>query len=88
MKFKIDVCGTAVIVDHRQLQKLTALLEEAERFEDKYVGSRPGHTGSQYIKLIRPYQPSENLRPYCLSDSEYEALKLVTKLEDENNGNR
>lgn len=88
MKFKIDVCGTTVLVTDRQLNKLLQILEETERIEDKYVGSRTGHTGSQYVKLIRPYQPSENLRPYCMTDSEYEAMKLVTKLEDENNGNR
>jgi hypothetical protein len=86
MKFKIDIAGTSVFLSPEQLGQLVIMLGDATRIEEKYVGTGKGPNGASYIKLIRSYQPSEHFRPYCVTDDEYAAMELVTKLEDEKNG--
>lgn len=83
MKFKVEICGTSVLLDYKQLNALTKVLEGTERIEEKYVGSSKGPGGSNYLKIIRPYQPMDNFRFNGMTDEEYGALQLVTKLEDE-----
>jgi hypothetical protein len=83
MKFKLDICGTTVLLDYKQLNALAKALEGAERIEDKYVGSSKGPNGASYLKLVRPYQPMDNFKFNGMTDDEYGALQLVTKLEDE-----
>jgi len=83
MKFKIELCGTTLLLDYKQLNALTKLLEDVERIEEKYVGSNKGPNGASYLKLIRTYQPMDHFRFTGMTDEEYGALQLVTKLEDE-----
>jgi len=83
MKFKLEIGGTTVLLDYKQLNALVKLLEGVERIEEKYVGSSKGPNGTSYLKLIRPYQPMDNFRFNGMTDEEYGALQLVTKLEDE-----
>lgn len=83
MKFKVDIGGTTMILTDKQLAAMTRVIDSAERIEDKYIGNNKGTGGGNYLKLVRPMAPSETLRVYVMSDSEYEAMKLVTKLEDE-----
>jgi len=83
MKFKIEICGTSVLLDYNQLNTVLNALEGAERIEEKYIGSNQGTNGTNYLKLIRPYQPMDHFRLNGMTDEEYGALQLVTKLEDE-----
>lgn len=83
MRFKVDISGTTVILTDKQLAAVVRVVDGAERIEDKYVGSNKGTAGGNYLKLIRSMAPSEAFRVNVMSDSEYEAMKLVTKLEDE-----
>lgn len=83
MKFKLEICGTIVLLNYKQLNALTKVLEGTERIEEKYVGSNKGPNGTSYLKIIRPYQPMDNFKLNGMTDEEYGALQLVTKLEDE-----
>lgn len=83
MRFKVDIGGTTMILTDKQMAAVVRALDAAERIEDKYIGSNKGTGGGNYLKLIRSMAPSEALRVNVMSDSEYEAMKLVTKLEDE-----
>ena len=85
MKFKLEIGGTSAILTAEQLETIINTLASAERFEEKWLGNNKGPNGSHYIKLIRPCQPSEHLRISCMSDDEYVAQLLITKLEDEKN---
>jgi hypothetical protein len=88
MKFKVEIGGTSVLLDYKQLNAVMKALDGAERIEEKYVGSSQGTNNTNYLKLIRSYQPMDNFRFNGVSDDEYNALKLVTKLEDEKSANR
>lgn len=83
MRFKVDIGGTTVLLTDKQVAALTRIVDGAERIEEKYVGSNKGSGGTNYLKLVRSFAPSENLRVNIMSDTEYEAMRLVTKLEDE-----
>jgi len=86
MKFKVEISGTNVILSYEQLDLLAQALSGSERVEEKWVGDRSGPNKSNYVRLIRPYLPGDLLRAQCVTDDEYGALSLVTKLEDEKNG--
>jgi len=83
MKFKVDICGTSVLLDYKQLSAFIKAIDGAECVEDKYVGNSQGHNGTNYVRLIRPLSLMDTFRFYAMSDDEYGALQLVTKLENE-----
>lgn len=83
MRFTIDIGGTTMLLTDKQVNALVKVLDGVDRIEAKYVGSNLGPGKTNYLKLIRPLVPSETVRVNIMSDTEYEALKLVTKLEDE-----
>lgn len=82
MKFRVDIGGTSMLLTDKQLGAIVKAIDGAERIEEKYIGSKPSG-GGNYLKLVRPMAPSETFRVNVMSESEYEAMKLVTKLEDE-----
>lgn len=83
MRFQVDVCGTTLLFTEKQLAALVRAIDNVERIEDKYIGNGQGTNGSNYIKLLRPVTPSATLRVNVMSGDEYEAMKLVTKIQDE-----
>lgn len=83
MRFKVDMGGTTMLLTDKQLAAVVRAIDGAERIEDKYVGSDRGTGRGNYLKLIRSMAPSESFRVNVMSATEYEAMKLVTKLEDE-----
>lgn len=83
MRFIIDIGGTRAILDGKQLNKLVDLLQTAKRIDQKWVGDGKGHGGTNYLHLLRPFDPANNMTLKVMPDDELGALELVTKLEDE-----
>lgn len=82
MRFKVELGGNSLLLTDKQMAALVKTIDGAERIEEKYIGSKPSG-GGNYLKLIRSFTSSEYMRVNVMSESEYEAMKLVTKLEDE-----
>ena len=85
MKFVLDMYGTKVLLTHEQLEILATALDGAEMLKDIDVGRENGDHGyaNQYIHGITNYKLSDQLGLKIMSTEEYEALKFVTKQQQE-----
>jgi len=85
MKFTFTVCGTTILATAEQLEALTRILENCEALHDHSVGKDLGTHGynMSYIHHLRDYNVSESLSIKVMSNDQYEATKLVTKLNKE-----
>jgi hypothetical protein len=85
MKFTLVIGGTTILATAEQLEAMTRILEHCEALHDHSVGKDLGTHGynMSYIHHIRPYNISESLSVKVMSQEQYEATKLVTKLHKE-----
>lgn len=85
MKFTFTVCGTTVLMTAEQLEAMSRILENCEALHDHSVGKDLGTHGynMSYIHHIRPYSVNESLSVKIMTDEQYEATKLITKLNKE-----
>lgn len=84
MKFTIEFNNTRILLTADQVETLTNLLEATEQITNKYISSS-GATKSHYLKLVEPYSILETLKFGAISNEEYDAMVLVTKLQAESN---
>ena len=83
MKFKINIANKEVLLTAEQLDNIIGTLHGIDMLNNEYVGSGKGDNGTGYAKLIRQLDTSDiNISP--LADDFIEALRLKTKLHDEN----
>jgi hypothetical protein len=84
MRFVVDVSDNKVLLTYDQLEKLSALLCEAESMQDKWVGPNKGTTGSgnAYLTTIQAFNPIEQLDLKPVSDEQVEAIKFVQKQQE------
>ena len=83
MKFKINIANKDVLLTAEQLDNIIGTLHGCDILNNEYVGGNKGDNGSSYAKMIRQLDTSEiNISP--LADDFIEALRLKTKLHDEN----
>ena len=85
MKFVVSIEGTTCILNHKQLETLTKMLENCEMLEDKHMGNNLGTHGYNmaYIHNIKDFSLNDNFKIKVYTDEAYDAVKLVTKLNKE-----
>jgi len=85
MRFLVSIEGSSCIVNGKQLETITKVLENCELVEDKHMGTNLGTHGYNmaYIHEIKPYNLLDNFKVKVYSDDTYDAIKLVTKLNKE-----
>ena len=85
MKFTFTVCGTTVLMTAEQLEAISLILEYCDALHDHSVGKDLGTHGynMSYIHHIKPYNVTDSLSVKIMSDEQYEATKLITKLNKE-----
>lgn len=86
MRFMIELYGgTKVLLTHDQLEILTTALDGAEMLKDIDVGKDNGDHGyaKQYVYGIGAWRTIENLSVRLMSSEEYEAMKFVTKQQEQ-----
>ena len=84
MKFIVELNNTKILMTADQIGTLTNLLWGAEQITRKYIPST-ATTVSTYINLIDTFTITETLRFGAMADEEYDAMVLVTKLQNESN---
>lgn len=82
MKLILDINNTKVLLDTEQVRQIADILHGCEFLEQKYV-SASGTTKSHYIDLIKPTVTRDLLKLSIMSQIEYDALVLITKLQGE-----
>ena len=82
MRFTLTVGGTKIVMTADQLEAMTRILEDCDCMYDKSVEKGQGTHGynMSYIHHIKPYNINESLEVKLMSEDSYEATKLVTKL--------
>jgi hypothetical protein len=85
MKFIVGIAGNKVVLTAEQLEAMTRILEGCDEVYDKSVGKDAGTHGynNSYIHHIKPYSIGESLDVKIMTHEQYEATKLVTKLNKE-----
>ena len=82
MRFLLNVNGKDLVLTDRQLYDVMGLLDKCEELKQVYKGDGKGTrgTGNQYADEILPLDPRGAFDVKPLSDTYYDALKLVAKL--------
>ena len=82
MRFLLSVDGKDMVLDERQLHGVMFILDNCEELKQVYKGDGKGTrgTGNQYADEILPLDPRGAFDVKPLSDTYYDALKLVAKL--------
>ena len=82
MKLILDINNTKVLLDTEQIRQIADILYGCELIEQKYVPSS-GTTKSSYLDLIKPAVLRDILKLSIMTQIEYDALVLITKLQGE-----
>ena len=84
MRFKVEISDRTVLLTYEQLEKLSALLCHTESMQTKWIGNGKGTTGSgnNYLPIIHPFNPLEQLTINVVSDEQVEAIKFVQKQQE------
>ena len=82
MRFLLNVNGKDLVLTDRQLHDVMGLLDKCEEMKQVYKGDGKGTrgTGNQYADEITPLDPRGAFDVKPLSDTYYDTLKLVAKL--------
>lgn len=83
MKLILDIANQKLLLTPEQAAAIIETLHGCEYIQSKYVPGS-GATKSSYIKLIVPVDIGESIKMGALGETEYNAMKLVTKLQGEN----
>lgn len=86
MRFTLGINGHKVVLTADQLEAMSRILEDCDEVYDKSVGKDEGTHGynNSYIHHIKPFNVGESLEVKIMTNDQYEATKLVTKLNKEN----
>jgi hypothetical protein len=87
LKFEVHIGGVAVLMTAEQLDKMLALINECERFDEKFVGNNkgtPGTSSNAYLKQVLPVHIHEvSLKAH--NADVVDALRFATKVHNESN---
>ena len=77
--------GEEVLLTAEQMTTMIDILRSSVRLVNEYVGSPNGDEGGSYARLLRPaVSPDSWLECRAVPDDYIEAMRLKTKLRDEN----
>lgn len=79
MKLIVRINDANVVLTPEQVNALAEMLETAQIFENKYMGSGLGTNGTNYMDVLAPLKLQDVLRPGVMTDTHYEALTFITK---------
>jgi hypothetical protein len=85
MKFSVNINSRKCLFTASQLERLIDVLSDGEVYEEIYVGTGKGSTGSNnnYNPVIKPSSPDEWFEAKIMRDDFVETIKLRMKLEAE-----
>ena len=85
MRFTFTVGGTTIVATAEQLEAISRILENCDCRYDKSVEKGQGTHGynMSYIHHIKPYNCSQSMTLKVMPKEQYEATKLITKLNKE-----
>ena len=85
MRFTFSVDGNKIVLTAAQLEAMSRILENCDVMYDKTVEKGQGTHGynNSYIHHIKPYNVGDLLSVKIMTDEQYEATKLITKLHKE-----
>lgn len=85
MKYMLNLGETKVLLDDTQVAAIVDLLGSCEQLGDHHVGKGLGDHGYDmtYIYHVKPFNVMESLTLRPMSEDQYGAAVLVTKLHTE-----
>ena len=85
MRFTFTVGGTTIVATAEQLEAISRVLEHCDCRYDKSVEKGQGTHGYNncYIHHLKPFNCAESLNLKVMPTEQYEATKLITKLNKE-----
>jgi hypothetical protein len=85
MKFIVKIDGNEVLLNGAQVEALTNIFQDCDYVYDENVGKDKGTHGynMSYIHHIKPFNCSQSMTLKVMPKDQYEATKLVTKLNKE-----
>lgn len=85
MKFIVNVDGTQMLMSYESMQELSKVFASCEKLVDYHVDKDKGTHGynMSYIHHIKPFNLTEDFKVKMMDDEQYEATKLITKLNKE-----
>lgn len=85
MYLMTKINGEEALLTVEQMSTLVDVLRSSVRLANEYVGGAKGDDGSAYARLLRPaVSPESWLECRAVPDDYVEAMRLKTKLRDEN----
>jgi hypothetical protein len=80
MKIRMKIAEKDLLLSVVQYEAILEVLLNADEMRDKYVGTAKGENGTNYVRIIKPLDITEELQVRTMPDGEYEAIMLKCKL--------
>ena len=81
VKYAINIEHKKVFLSGEQIEMLVDLLSKCEMYEEKWMGTGKGTTGSDksYTPVIREFDVETDLSPRMMSQEKIDAIRFVQK---------
>lgn len=83
MKYILNIENRLMLLTSERLEAIVTVLDGCECIENKYVGSGKGVNGNSYVEVLAQPRMRDMLKLSVLTDVEHEALRVITKLSEE-----
>jgi hypothetical protein len=80
MKIRLKIADKDVLLSPVQYEAILEILQDSDEMRDKYVGTAKGENGTNYVRIIKPIDVTEDIGVRTMPDGEYEALRLKIKM--------
>jgi hypothetical protein len=80
MKLRLKIAERDVLLSATQFEAILEILQDSDELREKYVGKDRGENGTNYIRIIRPVDVTEDISVRTMPEGEYEALRLKVKM--------
>ena len=80
MKIRLKIAERDVLLSPTQYEAILEILQDSDELRDKYVGQGKGENGTNYVRIIRPVDVTEDISVRTMPDGEYEAIRLKVKM--------
>ena len=77
MKLVMDIGGKTILLSADQLDEISAVLDGCEIITNKYIG---GPSPNNYLEIVEVIKLRKSLDLRVMPTSEYEGMKMITKL--------
>lgn len=80
MKIRLKIAERDVLLSTAQYEAILEILQDSDELREKYVGQGKGESGTNYVRIIRPVDVTEDISVRTMPEGEYEALRLKVKM--------